>query len=99
MESDKKFEFVLNGKNWSGPEANLTLLIHSLPSLKKCNSCGEEKENTMSSSLKGGSWGGSWLNYCRECGLVRLEELRASGFLKETKLSLEVINLLVVKQV
>lgn len=90
MESRKKFEFILNGKNWSGSEAKLTLLVHSLPWLKKCDSCGEEKEHIMSSSLKGGSWGGSWLNYCQECCLVCLEGLRTSGFLKETKLLLEV---------
>ena len=84
------FEFVLNGKNWKGAEATLTLWICPAPSLKKCDECGKMEKNIMSSSLKGDSWGGSWLNYCRECSFKRLEELKTSGFLEEIKLLLEI---------
>ena len=52
MKSGKKLEFILNGKSWSGSEANLTFLIHPFSSLKKMWWLWRRKKNIMSFSFK-----------------------------------------------
>jgi len=84
-----EFELILNGANWSEPEATLKFWVCPCsPSLKKCAGCNQRKKHAMSSSLRGGAWGGTWLNYCRECSFKRLEELKTSGFLKQKETEL-----------